>query len=83
VRDIVWDSNSRAIVHTIIAMASHLDLALIAEGVETDEERQILSKLGCKNYQGYYFSRPVNAELLVSLVGHRVEFPLLRVESIE
>ena len=73
VRDIIWDTNSRAIVHTIIAMASHLDLELIAEGVETDEERQVLFELGCKNYQGYYFSRPIDASLLVSFIQERVE----------
>jgi len=81
VRDIIWDTNSRAIVHTIISMANHLDLALIAEGVETDEERQALFELGCKSYQGYYFSRPVNAESLVSFIGDDVELPLLVVES--
>jgi len=81
VRDIVWDTNSRAIVHTIIAMANHLDLALIAEGVETDEERKILFELGCKNYQGYYFSRPVNAEALMPLIRENVGLPLLVIEN--
>ncbi len=75
VRDITWDTNSRAIVHTIIAMASHLDLALIAEGVETDEERQVLFELGCKNYQGYYFSRPVDVESLISIIDSEAVFP--------
>jgi diguanylate cyclase (GGDEF)-like protein/PAS domain S-box-containing protein len=82
VRDIIWDANSRAIVHTIIAMANHLDLALIAEGVETDEERKALFELGCKNYQGYYFSRPVSAERLISLIEENVELPLLSLSSL-
>lgn len=81
VRDIVWDSNSRAIVHTIIAMANHLDLSLIAEGVETEEERKILFELGCKNYQGYYYSRPIDSEQLPVLVADNVVLPLLRVED--
>lgn len=76
VRDLIWDSNSRAIVHTIIAMANHLDLALIAEGVETDEERQVLLELGCKHYQGYYFSRPVSSNALERMVADSVRFPL-------
>jgi len=81
VRDIIWDANSRAIVHTIIAMANHLDLALIAEGVETDVERKILFELGCKNYQGYYFSRPVGVDRLVSYIEKDVEFPKLPIAS--
>jgi len=80
VRDIIWDTNSRAIVHTIIAMADHLDLELIAEGVETDEERQVLFELGCKNYQGYYFSRPVKAEALMPLIVSNVALPFMVTE---
>ncbi len=62
VRDIVADSHDRSIVRTIIAMASSLDLNVIAEGVETEEQRKILSDNGCKHYQGYLFSRPVPLE---------------------
>jgi len=83
VRDIIWDANSRAIVHTIIAMADHLDLELIAEGVETDEERQVLFELGCKNYQGYYFSRPVKAAALMPLILSNVVLPPLGVEGVK
>ena len=80
VRDIIWDANSRAIVHTIIAMANHLDLELIAEGVETNDERQALFELGCKNYQGYYFSRPIDAEDAVDMLTNRLELPSLVAE---
>jgi len=59
VRDIVVDSNDRAIVRTIIAMASSLSLSIIAEGVETEEQRKILVEKGCTSFQGYLFGRPV------------------------
>lgn len=62
VRDIVGDSSDRAIVRTIIAMARGLNLDIIAEGVETKEQRQYLMEKGCTNYQGYLFSKPVPIE---------------------
>jgi diguanylate cyclase (GGDEF)-like protein/PAS domain S-box-containing protein len=59
VRDIVVDRSDRAIVSTIIAMAQSLNLNVIAEGVETEEQRQLLLNKGCPNFQGYLFSKPV------------------------
>ncbi len=59
VRDIESDPNDAAIVETIIAMANHLDLKVIAEGVETEFELDFLKTKGCKSYQGYLFSRPL------------------------
>ena len=59
VRDIVSDANDRAIVRTIIAMARSLNLNYIAEGVETEEQRQLLFGMGCTHYQGYLFGKPV------------------------
>lgn len=59
VRDIVTDSSDRAIVGTIIAMAHSLDLSVIAEGVETEEQKQLLMNKDCLQFQGYLFSKPV------------------------
>ncbi len=59
VRDLTSDNSDRAIVRTIIAMAKSLNLDVIAEGVETEEQRLILQDKGCVHYQGYLFSKPV------------------------
>jgi diguanylate cyclase (GGDEF)-like protein/PAS domain S-box-containing protein len=59
VRDIATDSSDNAIVRTIIAMAHSLDMDVIAEGVEMEEQRQLLLDSGCTHYQGYLFGKPV------------------------
>jgi len=59
VRDISADSSDKTIISTIIAMAQSLDLDVIAEGVETEEQRQFLIDSKCTHYQGYLFGRPV------------------------
>ncbi|MDP1941681.1 MAG: EAL domain-containing protein, partial [Gallionella sp.] len=51
--------NDEAIASTINAMARSLNLHVIAEGVETEEQRQKLLDIGCTNFQGYLFSKPV------------------------
>jgi len=58
VRDMTAKGDN-AIVQTIIAMAHSLNLNVIAEGVETEEQRQLLSLYGCHHYQGYLFSKPL------------------------
>jgi EAL domain-containing protein (putative c-di-GMP-specific phosphodiesterase class I) len=62
VRDIVSDNSDREIVGTIIAMAKNLKLSVIAEGVETEEQLQLLKDSGCLSFQGYLFSKPLPTE---------------------
>jgi len=68
VRNLVADSSDRAIVRTIIAMAKSLNFDVIAEGVETTEQRKILSESGCMHFQGYLFGRPMPIEQFNALL---------------
>ncbi len=68
VRDILSDPESASIARTIIAMAHNLNLRAIAEGVETKEQLEYLRLHGCDEIQGYYVSRPVNAQEFEALL---------------
>ena len=61
VRNLVQDANSRTLSEAIIAMAHKLGLKVIAEGIETAEQRSLLKAAGCDFGQGYLYSRPVPA----------------------
>ena len=68
ISDINDDNDNEIIAAAIIAMASTLKLEVVAEGVETREQMQILKRRGCHLMQGYYFSKPVAAEALTRLM---------------
>ena len=59
VRDLATNSSDQTIVSTIISMAHNMNFNVIAEGVETEVQRNILIEKGCVHFQGYLFGRPV------------------------
>lgn len=62
VRDMLDNDTSGAIAQTIISLSKALGLSVIAEGVETEEQREYLARYGCYSYQGYLFGRPLPFE---------------------
>ncbi|MDY6944766.1 MAG: EAL domain-containing protein [Pseudomonadota bacterium] len=73
VRSIDTDLSDAAIVSGIIAMARQLNLATVAEGIETQSQAQRLRTLGCQYGQGYFFSRPLPADKCRALLEQLVE----------
>ena len=69
VRDLVTDSSDLAIVSAIIAIARHLHIQVIAEGIEAYQQAEILLKLGCTVGQGFLFARPMPADQCLALLG--------------
>jgi diguanylate cyclase (GGDEF)-like protein len=62
IRDLTFDSKDAAIATAIIALAHGLNLTVVAEGVETEEQRNLLRILECELMQGFLFSRPVSVD---------------------
>jgi diguanylate cyclase (GGDEF)-like protein/PAS domain S-box-containing protein len=74
VRDILTDPNDAAIAQTIVALGQSLGLAVIAEGVESEGQRDWLASHGCQTYQGYFFSRPIPKDAFESYVKNLTPF---------
>lgn len=75
VRDVLTDPNDAAIARTIVALGNSLGLKVIAEGVETEAQRDFLRRHQCHAWQGYLFSRPLplaDFETLVKADRHRL-----------
>ena len=68
VSDLGSDTSSNVIVQAIVLMASGLGMQIVAEGIETDPQLQLLKLLGCGEGQGYLLSRPVRAEQALRLI---------------
>jgi EAL domain-containing protein (putative c-di-GMP-specific phosphodiesterase class I) len=75
VRDLPGDSEGCAIVQAIISMARALGLAIVAEGVETDEQEAFLRDRGCDEMQGFLFSRPVAPAAIAELLRSPPHLP--------
>ena len=65
VQDVLNNLHDAAIARTIIALGNSLNLPVIAEGVETAEQRDFLAQQGCNAFQGYFFGKPVSIEMFM------------------
>ena len=74
VREIPQNTEDTAIVNTIISMGHNMNLKVIAEGVETQDQRNCLSKLGCELAQGFYFSRPLPADEFLKFINKHANY---------
>lgn len=70
IQDIGTNRSNAAIVQGIITMAHHLDLVVVAEGIEEREQQQDLIHRNCDLLQGYYFAKPMPREAIMKLPGH-------------
>ena len=76
VRDILVDPNDAAIAKTVVALARSMSLSVIAEGVETQAQRDMLADLGCRNYQGYLFGHPMAVDALEDYIESGMDLVL-------
>jgi diguanylate cyclase (GGDEF)-like protein/PAS domain S-box-containing protein len=70
INDIHTDTDSAAIVSAVVALAHNMGLKVVAEGVETQEQSDFLAEISCDLCQGYFFSKPVPADLFFNYVVH-------------
>lgn len=69
ITDLKHNENSMMIVKTIITIAKSMELTVVAEGVETDEEQEMLKELGCDYYQGFLYEKALPAKKLEALIS--------------
>ena len=67
IADITHNKNSKSLIDAVIKLAHALDLHVVAEGVETEAQRDIITELGCDYMQGFLFAKPVTANVLLTL----------------
>jgi EAL domain-containing protein (putative c-di-GMP-specific phosphodiesterase class I) len=72
IRDVLTDPNDASIARTVVALGHNLGLTVIAEGVETQEQRAFLVESGCKLFQGYLFSKPLPADAFNTFVAQHI-----------
>ncbi|MDH4284856.1 MAG: EAL domain-containing protein, partial [Gallionellaceae bacterium] len=73
IRDLAVDQNDYALVEAIIVMAHKLGIKVVAEGVETLEQNNILKKIGCDFVQGYYYARPMPSQDFINYLKAHIK----------
>lgn len=76
IQDLSSDADNEAIVSAIAVLARSLKLGVVAEGVETGEQLELVRQIGCDRMQGYYYSRPIEAGAFSGLLAD--EYPRVR-----
>lgn len=64
------DSRKSSIVRAVIELGHHMDLQVVAEGIEASEELEYLTELECDQFQGYFFSKPLPSNEFIMFVKH-------------
>ena len=77
VRQLVADSSDALIIRAITSLARSLKIGLVAEGIETIEQRDFLNDQGCTTGQGYYFSLPLAAEDFAWMIKQKTVLPIV------
>ncbi|REE93165.1 polar amino acid transport system substrate-binding protein [Paenibacillus taihuensis] len=77
IQDLHRDNDDNVIIQTIIQLAQHMNMSVVAEGVETAEQLHILKRLKCDLVQGYLFSKPIPAAQFASLLEKGTLVPLM------
>jgi diguanylate cyclase (GGDEF)-like protein/PAS domain S-box-containing protein len=68
IEDICNDTGDQAMVASILALSKHLGLEVVAEGVEEQEQFELLKKFKCRYYQGFYFSKPLSNQCMTEFL---------------
>jgi EAL domain-containing protein (putative c-di-GMP-specific phosphodiesterase class I) len=71
--DVCGDDRTRAIIDLIIKLGRTLDVAVVAEGVETKDQADALTAIGCRAVQGFYFARPLSVNDATELLRRSME----------
>jgi diguanylate cyclase (GGDEF)-like protein len=74
INDLKSSNDARAVVDAVVRLAHALGLRVVAEGVETEAQREILLALGCDELQGYLFARPMTAQQLLDWARQHEQF---------
>ncbi|MCT4593478.1 MAG: EAL domain-containing protein [Anaeromicrobium sp.] len=75
------DKRDESLIKAVITIGKELDIKIVCEGVETTKQLEFLNEIGCHEYQGYLFSKPVNIEKIEDMMGRLSEFRIMSKSS--